>query len=590
MGLGRNTVTLSGNFSETSFPRLLRIYAESKQTLALHVMLGSSIEPDGTFYIENGVLAGGSLSGVRGREALKRALRLREGRFRAEIGVMSPGEDDPALWKQLLLDELILLEKEGKGMAPPPTPHPGSVPLTTSPSHPVPSTRVNTSSTTAVPAPVRPPLPPRSGLAGGQSFLKNPTKVAGIAAAVAVILVVGLWLLMRSPSGRSASRPASGAATAKARTSGAARGITSDEILIGTIGPLSGPNKDRGRSARAGLEAAVLAVNEAGGVHGRKIRVLAVDDAYDPTRTSAALRELVEQNGVFAVVGSVAGATQAVPYCTENRVLLFGSVSGASILRTKPPSRYVFAYRGGADREAAAAVRYLADLRHIPPAKIAVLAEQDEFGETGWQGASKQLESYGLPSNKVLRLRHARNSLDFREALSQARAHTDGVEAVVLVSAYKSAATFVRKSKDAGLKLAYVAVSEDSSAFAAELVESGRRYTEDVTMTQFVPVPTSQATALMRYRKELERMTLDEKGNSTSLETWIVANIFIEALRRAGRDLSTDKVISVLEELRGWDMGIGANISFSSASHQGIDKVWGWQLQSDGSWRHIDLE
>jgi len=157
------------------------------------------------------------------------------------------------------------------------------------------------------------------------------------------------------------------------------------------------------------------------------------------------------------------------------------------------------------------------------------------------------------------------------------------------VATYKHAATFVIQAKEAGLNLFFISVSADSNGLAEDLVGAGRRYTEKVAITQVVPVPGSQLPGVIRYRQLLEKHALGEKPGSTTLEAWIGAQILLEALSRAGRDLDGEKVVEALESIRGLDVGIGAVIDLGPGDHQGSDTVWGWLLQPDGTYRQIDL-
>jgi ABC-type branched-subunit amino acid transport system substrate-binding protein len=235
-------------------------------------------------------------------------------------------------------------------------------------------------------------------------------------------------------------------------------------------------------------------------------------------------------------------------------------------------------------------VRYLVDVRRLPAKRIAILAQDDDFGRSGQRGALKQLEARGVAEADVLKLSYPRNTADVRDAIAALRQRAADVEAVVMVATYKPAATFVRKTKDAKLSLLYTTVSADSNGLAEELVVSGQGYTENVLLTQVVPVPTSPASMLIRYRKALERWAPGEKPGSTSLEAWIGAQIFVEGLRRAGRELDTAKLIASLEAIQGWDIGMGGPITFGPADHQGSDMVFGWLLQPDGSYQQVDLE
>ena len=177
------------------------------------------------------------------------------------------------------------------------------------------------------------------------------------------------------------------------------RGVTDGEIKLGMVASFSGSNKERGRAMKLGWEAALATVNEAGGVNGRKLRLITADDGYDPARTGPAMKQMVEGEEVFAIVGNVGTATAAVavPYCAEQKVLFFGPLSGADLLRKTPPDHWVFNVRASLAEEAAASVRWLTEVKRIAPEKIAVVAQEDDFGESGWRGAARELERLGVP-------------------------------------------------------------------------------------------------------------------------------------------------------------------------------------------------
>jgi ABC-type branched-subunit amino acid transport system substrate-binding protein len=273
----------------------------------------------------------------------------------------------------------------------------------------------------------------------------------------------------------------------------------------------------------------------------------------------------------------------------QNKVLFYGALSGADLLRKTPPDRYVFNYRAGLAREGAAAVRYLVKVRRVSPRRIAVLVQMDDFGESGWRGAVRELESSGVGREQILKLGYPRNTADVRDAVAQLRKRPKAHDAVVMVATYKPAATFVIQAKEAGLNLFFISVSADSNGLAEDLVAAGRRYTEKVAITQVVPVPSSLLPGVTRYRQLLEKHALAEKPGSTTLEAWVGAQILLEALSRAGRDLDGEKVVEALESIRGLDVGIGGVIDLGPGDHQGSDTVWGWLLQPDGTYRQIDL-
>ena len=136
-------------------------------------------------------------------------------------------------------------------------------------------------------------------------------------------------------------------------------------------------------------------INAAGGIHGRQLRLIAADDGYEPTRTVVAMKQLIEKDQVFGIVGNVGTPTAvaAIPYALDQRTLFFGAFTGAGQLRRDPPDRYVFNYRASYAEETDAVVRYLVKIRRIKPEKIAVFAQQDSYGDAGFAGVSKAMRA-----------------------------------------------------------------------------------------------------------------------------------------------------------------------------------------------------
>jgi branched-chain amino acid transport system substrate-binding protein len=620
-------VGLSGNFKDTSFADLLQFYSVSRQTVAVSVRLSSTERVDGTFYFADGDLVGAKLADAEGREAVRRALRLREGAFTVEIGARPAAPASREALKNVVREEVGLLQQErgprpapaqpgarhagataagsafqapgtaarapGAAAAPQRRPTTAAMPAAGArpaqpaarPAPPGAAARSGSTTSTGIPKPQpadarrqAAPAPFQSQAAPARSLVK----IVAIAAAAVVVLGVGAWLVV--------SDTISGSSAPKSKV--VARGVFDDSIVLGMVASFTGSNKERGKLMKVGWDTAIAEVNEAGGIHGRKLKLVTFDDGYDPARTGPAMKEAIEVQGAFAIVGNVGTATSAVaaPYAGEHDAVFFGAVSGADILRKTPPDRHVFNYRVSVATEAAASTRWLVDVRRVDPKRIATLEQDDEFGASGRRGAIKQLAAYGVPEASVLKLTYPRNTADLREAIAKLKERAADVDAVVMTATYKPAATFVRRAKDAGLKLIYTIISSDAGGLAEELVLSGQGYTDDVLATQPVPVPTSPATTLIRYRKALEKWAPGEKPGSTSLEAWIGAQVFLEALRRAGRDLDTARLVASLESIQNLDLGIGAQITYGPTDHQGCDVTWGWLLQPDGSYKQVALE
>ena len=228
------------------------------------------------------------------------------------------------------------------------------------------------------------------------------------------------------------------------------RGVTDNEIRFGISATFSGPTKELGQNMRRGIEAAFNAANARGGVHGRMLRLIAADDGYEPARAAETMKRLYEKDQVFGVVGNVGTPTAvvALPYALERQMLFFGAFTGAGLLRSDPPDRYVFNYRASYAEETSAMVHYLVKVKRLKPSQIAVFAQADSYGDSGFVGVTKAVRALGGDDNAVLRLNYQRNTVDVDDAVEQLKKSRVPIKAVIMVPAYRAAAKFIEKTRD----------------------------------------------------------------------------------------------------------------------------------------------
>lgn len=366
------------------------------------------------------------------------------------------------------------------------------------------------------------------------------------------------------------------------------------ELVFGMAGPLSGAARDLGKEVRTGIEVAFSAQNDAGGVGGRKLKLLAADDGFEPARTAAAVKDLIYSRKVFGIVGNVgtAGAEVSVPLANEKGVLFFGAVSGASFLRNNPPDRYVFNYRASYAEETAAIVRYLVEVRRVAPAKIAVFTQDDAFGDAGFEGVARILRQYRHDPAKALRVRYPRNTAEVDAAVKEVVKRSKDLGAVVMVASYKAAARFIERLHDAKVRgLVFTNVSDvGANMLADELLQLGPGYAEGVVVTQVVPLPTAKATTILKYQEQMKKYAPSEKAGFLSLEGWIAARLLVEGLQRAGKDATVDAVIDALEGIRALDLGIGTPLGFGPSEHQASHMVWGTVIDAKGQLQPLSLQ
>ena len=374
---------------------------------------------------------------------------------------------------------------------------------------------------------------------------------------------------------------------------GSLRGLTGSEIRFGISAPFSGAAKELGQNMKIGIEAAFNAVNANGGIHGRQLRLITADDGYEPARTAETMKRLYEKDQIFAVVGNVGTPTAAValPYALDRKMLFFGAFTGAGLLRSDPPDRYVFNYRASYAEETSAVVHYLVRVKRLRPNQIAVFAQQDSYGDAGFSGVTKAVRALGGDENAILRLHYQRNTVDVDDAVAQLKKSRNPIKAVIMVPTYRAAAKFIEKTRDLFPGMIYTSVSfVGSTALANELMQLGKRFATGVIVTQVVPALEGHSSLVLDYKTVLAKYFPGEQPDYVSLEGYVTANVLITALRRNGPDLDTEKLVQTLENLIDLDIGLGTPVSFGRSEHQGLHKVWGTQLDENGRYQPIDLQ
>jgi ABC-type branched-subunit amino acid transport system substrate-binding protein len=323
------------------------------------------------------------------------------------------------------------------------------------------------------------------------------------------------------------------------------------------------------------------------------LRLVAADDGYEPSRTLDGMKQLYDKDQVFGYIGNVGTPTAqvAIPYALEHRALFFGAFTGANLLRNDPPDRYVFNYRASYAEETDAVVHYLIKIRRLQPRQIAVFAQQDAYGDAGYAGVAKAFRSLGVNDAAILRLGYKRNTVDVDDAVSQLKGQKLAIRAVVMVATYRAAAKFIEKTKDQYPGMIYTNVSfVGSTALADELMLLGPRYASGVIVTQVVPAVGGYSSAVLEYKNALQKYFPGEAPDYVSLEGYIAANVLIQALKKTGPQVDTEKLIDTLEAMRNMDLGLGAPLNFGRAEHQASHKIWGTAIDENGKYTPIELE
>jgi ABC-type branched-subunit amino acid transport system substrate-binding protein len=349
-------------------------------------------------------------------------------------------------------------------------------------------------------------------------------------------------------------------------------GVTPSEVVLGMCNALSGPASALGTGVKKGALVYFDKVNKAGGVHGRRIRVVSEDDGYEPRNTVEKTRKLIAQDGVFALFGYVGTPTSAavIPVINESKVPFWGPFTGAELLRT-PMNRHIFNVRGSYFDEAEAQVQYLVEKRGLR--KIGIFYQNDAYGLAVKGGILKALKKRNLEI--AGEGTYERNTEDVGAGLEALR--KAGPDAVSMVGTYKAMAAFIKKAKAAGFAPVFLNVSfVGTAALVRELAGAG----DGVIVTQVMPSPRDASLPLVKaYRSDMKAAGHQDL-DYTDLEGYIDAVLFVEVLKRAGTALTRDSFIAAAEGLNA-DIG-GLPVSFSPTDHQAMDAVYLTRIAGGG--------
>lgn len=340
-------------------------------------------------------------------------------------------------------------------------------------------------------------------------------------------------------------------------------GVTDNSILIGMTAPFSGPNGAYGLDMKMVINAYFRQINEAGGVNGRRLELRALDDGYETERAVANTRILITRENVFALLASY-GSSPTTAAMNEvfgvAKVPLVGAISGADSIRQSPKdnptNRYLFNVRASYANETEAIINQLVSLGFK---NIAVLYQNDGFGKSGLDGVVAALKKHRQTPSAVATVE--RNSVEVTQAV-QTIAKVNP-QAVVMVTLYKPTAAFVRGLKAAGQTPQFMTLSPvGADLLVQELGDAAR----GIGISQVMPYPWNDTTPMVReYQKLLAKQA---QPSYYGIEAYAMAKLLVDAIRKAGKDLTREKLVTTLEGLQNYDLG-GYRVSYSANERLG---------------------
>ena len=383
-------------------------------------------------------------------------------------------------------------------------------------------------------------------------------------------------------------------------------GVTETAVRVGERSAFSGPSAGLGIELWRGAQAAFLAANDQGGVHGRRIEYLVADDGYDAEQAAPAAVKLVAREKVFILFGGVGTPTilKVLPVVLRlngsEGLLQFASFTGAQPQREPPYDRVVFNIRASYRQETRAMVDAFVAMGRK---KIGIFVQDDAYGASGRDGVKRALKEHGLQI--AADTSYPRGQTYETPAAAQLKILRDaGVDAVVAVGSYQACAALVRDARNAGWA---VPIHNVSFVGADQMLDQLKRepnagkLVKNLIVTQVVPPYSDTSLPLVRdYRAAMDRYDPvaprgvgdrsyrpAQRYSFGSLEGFLNARAFLAILQKTGKDLTRKSFFTAAESMGKFDLGVGVPAELSIGRHQALDKVW-FTSATVGGWMGVE--
>jgi branched-chain amino acid transport system substrate-binding protein len=348
-----------------------------------------------------------------------------------------------------------------------------------------------------------------------------------------------------------------------------AQGALRIGMVAGFSGPVAGVVQESADGARLYFDA----VNAQGGIKGQNIELVTQDDKYDNATAVAQAKSLASQGVLALMLSRGTGPTEAMlPVLKENKLPLFAPATGAISLH-EPVQPWIYHLRASYQREAERAVKHLAG---IGVKRITIVQVNDTFGNDAGKGAIKGLDDVKLRA--LSHLRFDRNKPDLAPTM-QAIAKA-GIEAVVLIGPAYAVVEGVHALRAAGSTAHVATLSNNAST---DFVKALGEHARGVIVTQLFPYERSTANLMVREALSLAKTAGRSELTPAHVEGFAAAKLIVEALKRAGKDITRDSLVKALDGAR-IDLG-GLQVHYGDKDRSGLEYTDVSIVGEDGRFR-----
>lgn len=323
------------------------------------------------------------------------------------------------------------------------------------------------------------------------------------------------------------------------------QGVTKDTVKVGTFLALSGPGASLGVPIKKGIESYIAYVNENGGVNGRQIEYIIEDDAYDPAKSIAVTKKLVEQDKVLCVGPALgaAGTLAVKDYLLSNHVPMVHPMNGSSKVAL-PIDKYLFPVQPLYTNEAAFMVKF--GKEKLESKKIAVIYENGDYGKEGLEGVKKAALDNGLEI--VYEGAVEGKDIDFSTQVMKSK--EAGADTVVVYGILNLFSGIVKEAQQQSYAPYFITFYPNLDIRMYEL--GGDAVTDKVYVTGWIPNPDPNDPKYQEFVEIYKKNNGGEAPSGLATAGFVGAEIIVEGIKRAGEDLNRDTFIAALETFDGF--------------------------------------
>jgi branched-chain amino acid transport system substrate-binding protein len=360
----------------------------------------------------------------------------------------------------------------------------------------------------------------------------------------------------------------------------AQQGVTKDQILIGSIQDLSGPLAGYGKQARAGMQLRIDEVNEQGGVHGRKLKLVVEDSGYDPKKAVLAAQKLVNQDKIFIMAAHLGTAhnNAAMPIQFEKHVVNFMPLTAAREMY-EPTHRYKYALLSAYYDQLRIALPKMVTDKSVK--KVCIIYQDDEFGLEVMRGAEAGLKTLNM--ELLEKTSFKRGATDFSSQV--ARMKSGGCELVVLGTIIRETIGTIAEARKTGFNPIFLG---SVAAYTDLIHKLGGKAMDGMYATNSVQNPyLDEASQPLRFWANKYKTKFNEDPTVFSAYGYIIIDMFIRGAQKAGPTLTTDTFVKAMDTLSVESDIFGSPpVTFSATKRLGSNWSRLSQIQ-DGKWKPV---